>query len=97
MSAERPLLAALVLGLGLSACTPYLERRETVSFHAGDAVAANRAIHTIDPWPAEAVRTDIPHSGRKIADAIERYHLPPKGLGGPPPIILAPMGAAPPP
>jgi hypothetical protein len=97
VSAEPKLLAALALGLAVSACTPYLERRETVSFHAGDAVAANRAIHTIDPWPAAASRTDIPHSGRKIADAIERYHLPPKSAGGPPPILLAPLGAPPPP
>ena len=72
--ALRPLrLAAAVLALSAAACTEYVERRETIAAHAGNAVAANRAIHTIDPWPAASADTDIPVSGRRIVDAIERY------------------------
>ena len=72
--ALRPLrLAAAVLALSAAACTEYVERRETIAAHAGNAVAANRAIHTIDPWPASSADTDIPASGRRIVDAIERY------------------------
>ena len=66
-------LAAAALALSASACTEYVERRETIAAHAGNAVAANRAIHTIDPWPAASARTDIETSGRRIVDAIERY------------------------
>ena len=72
--ALRPLrLAAAVLALSAAACTEYVERRETIAAHAGNAVAANRAIHFIDPWPAASADTDIPVSGRRIVDAIERY------------------------
>jgi hypothetical protein len=51
----------------------WLVRRETVSYQAGDAVAWNKAIHTIDPWPASSADTTIPVSGRRVARAIERY------------------------
>ena len=30
----------------------YLDRRDTVSFAAGDAVATNKVTHMVDPWPA---------------------------------------------
>ena len=66
-------IAAAVLALSAAACTEYVERRETIAAHAGNAVAANRAIHTVDPWPAASADTDIPVSGRRIVDAIERY------------------------
>jgi hypothetical protein len=65
--------AAAALALSACACTEYVERRETIAAHAGNAVAANRAIHTIDPWPAASARTDIETSGRRIVEAIERY------------------------
>jgi hypothetical protein len=66
-------LAAAALALSAAACTDYVERRETIAAHAGNAVAANRAIHIIDPWPAASADTGIETSGRRIADAIERY------------------------
>ena len=89
------LAAAAVLALSAAACTEYVERRETIAAHAGNAVAANRAIHTIDPWPAASANTDISVSGRRIVDAIERYEAPrPPGGAGPaaPPIMAIPMG-----
>ena len=72
--ALRPLrlAAAAALAVSVMACTEYVERRETVAAHAGNAVAANRALHTIDPWPAASADTRIETSGRRIADAIER-------------------------
>jgi hypothetical protein len=67
-------IAALVSTLFLGACTDmYLDRRDTVSFGAGDAVAANKAIQTIDPWPAYAGRTEIAYDGERAAAAAERY------------------------
>ena len=45
-------LAATTL---LGACTDmYLDRRDTVSFGAGDAVAANKVTHMVDPWPVRS-------------------------------------------
>jgi hypothetical protein len=88
---------AAALALSAAACTEYLDRRETVSFHAGDAPAANRAVHTIDPWPAAASRTTIEHDGERIARAIEKYKLG-SANGGPPPSTLAiPIMPPPPP
>jgi hypothetical protein len=98
----RPSRLALAAALAYTAaaCTGYVERRETIAAHAGNAVAWNRAVHTIDPWPASAVRTEIEVSGRRVVDAIERYEAPkpPNGNGGAPAIMAIPMGMpAPPP
>jgi hypothetical protein len=79
-------VATLVSTLTLGACTDmYLDRRDTVSFGAGDAVAANQAIQTIDPWPVYSGRTAIAYDGERSAAAAERYRTnkvtPPRGMG----------------
>jgi hypothetical protein len=43
----------------LASCAEYMNRRDTVSIRAGDAVEANKAIHEISPWPPYVERTDI--------------------------------------
>ena len=64
-------LAATTL---LGACTDmYLDRRDTVSFAAGDAVATNKVTHMIDPWPARAGDRNIAFDGERMATAAERY------------------------
>lgn len=94
-NADRPIMLSLALAAALAAfasgCTSeYVERRETLALHAGNAAAANRAIHTIDPWPAAAARADIDVSGRRMVDAIERYEAPkPQGGGGAAPSMVA--------
>jgi len=70
--------AALVATLGattlLGACTDmYLDRRDTVSFGAGDAVAANKVTQMVDPWPVRAGDRNIGHDGERMAAAAERY------------------------
>ena len=63
-------LAAPLLG----ACTDmYLDRRDTVSFGAGDAVAVNKVTQMIDPWPARAGDRNIMHDGERMQIAAERY------------------------
>jgi hypothetical protein len=59
--------------IALGACTDYLDRRETVSYSAGNAVAYNQAVHMIDPWPAHAKNTRIDTSGERMARAVRRY------------------------
>ncbi len=74
-SKSRGLTAlALAAPLLLGACTDmYLDRRDTVSFGAGDAVAVNKITHMVDPWPVRAGDRNIPHDGERMAAAAERY------------------------
>jgi hypothetical protein len=67
-------LAALAAATLLGACTDmYLDRRDTVSFGAGDATAANKVTHMVDPWPVRAGDRNIMHDGERMAGAAERY------------------------
>ena len=64
-------LAATTL---LGACTDmYLDRRDTVSFAAGDAVAVNKITQMIDPWPPYAGNRNIAFDGERMQAAAERY------------------------
>jgi hypothetical protein len=70
----RRLLAALACAAPLLGCThQYVDRRDSVSFAAGDAMAANRVAQMVDPWPAEAANRNIPHNGQRMQRAVERY------------------------
>ena len=85
-------LAAAALALsGLLAGCQSLERRDTLTLQSGDAVAWNRTIHTIDPWPSASNDTVIPTSGRRIARAVEIYESGPT----PQPAAAAPEGLVP--
>jgi len=69
-------LTALALGATtlLGACTDmYLDRRDSVSFAAGDAVAANKVTHMIDPWPVHSGNRNIAFDGERMQAAAERY------------------------
>jgi hypothetical protein len=70
----RALSAALVISSVLAGCSDlYIDRRETVSFGAGDAVAADATLQTIDPWPPGSENRDFKTNGPRVAGAIERY------------------------
>lgn len=62
----------------------YRSRRDGISQDAGDAIANNKAIHTIDPWPYHANDANLETSGRRIEHAITRYQTDkvkdPRGL-----------------
>jgi hypothetical protein len=87
-------LVLLTAFAAVAGCTEYVERRETIAAHAGNAVAWNRTVHMVDPWPAAAARTDIAVSGRRVVDAIERYEAPKPttGNGSAPPVMAIPIG-----
>ena len=77
-SATRPFVATAVLcailGAMLGGCSDiYYDRRDTISLASGEAMAANRVTHTIDPWPAHASKRTIAYNGEKAAVASERY------------------------
>jgi hypothetical protein len=52
----------------------WFERRDSITLQAGDAVASNKAIQMADPWPPYVANRDIPFSGIKMDQAIDRYH-----------------------
>jgi hypothetical protein len=64
---------AVLLGAILGGCSEYLDRRDPIMPHSGEAVAANRVAHMIDPWPPASARRSIAYNGEKAATAAERY------------------------
>ena len=66
-----------MLCLTLSGCTQYqnryLEREDTVTLSAGDAVASNAALQIPTPWPRYSNDTTIAMDGERIARAVARY------------------------
>ena len=66
--------AAALLALALCACEHdrYTDRRDQVTFGSGDAVAANKAMHIIDPWPRAARTIEHGMSGEQAEAAMER-------------------------
>ncbi|TMJ03945.1 MAG: hypothetical protein E6G97_08085 [Alphaproteobacteria bacterium] len=70
----RGAILALAATTLLGACTDmYLDRRDTVSFAAGDAPASNKVTHMVDPWPLYAGDRNIAYDGERMAAAAERY------------------------
>ena len=73
-SATKRDAAAALLGAMLGGCSEYyFDRRDTVTLHSGDAMAANRVTQMIDPWPAASGQRNIAYNGEKAATASERY------------------------
>jgi hypothetical protein len=70
----------------LAGCSDiYYDRRETVASGAGDAVASNIAVQTVDPWPANVGNTRLSMNGDRAVLAAQRYRanrvIPPRGTG----------------
>lgn len=79
------IIAGCGLALLLAGCAEeYHARRDTRTLNGGDAIAYNRALQTIDPWPAHAGNVDIPGDGQRMVIAVDRYKtnqsLSPQGL-----------------
>ncbi len=77
-SAIARLVAALLgiaaLGAALGGCSDlYWDRRDAIALSAGDAIAANEAAQTIDPWPPHSGNTSVAFNGQKMQSAVERY------------------------
>ena len=67
-------VAAATLGTALGGCSQlYWDRRDTVALSAGDAIAANAAEQTIDPWPPFSGNPNLPFNGQRMQAAAERY------------------------
>lgn len=70
----KTIAAAALLGITLSGCSDiYTDRRDMVSLASGEAMAANRVTHIIDPWPPASAKKNFAYNGEKAAAASERY------------------------
>ena len=70
----RTILLGVVLGTLLAGCSDmYYDRRESVTFQAGDAPKANIVAQTIDPWSRASANRNIDYNGERMQKAIERY------------------------
>jgi hypothetical protein len=76
-------LALLALPAGC-ADYAYLNNNDSVVLGAGDSIAFNQAVHTIDPWPAGVYRKHIPSNSDRAVVIYKRYEAGPaaKGSGG---------------
>jgi hypothetical protein len=67
-------IAGIALGTSLGGCSDiYYARRDTIALSQGDAIAANEAVQTVDPWPAQSGNKNIGFNGEKMQSAVERY------------------------
>lgn len=53
----------------------YLERKDSITFAHGDAVATNVAVQTADPWPRGSRDNNIPMDPVKAERAIQQYRM----------------------
>ena len=61
-------------GLFLGGCSDiYYDRRETIALGGDDALASNRAIHMVDPWPRHSENRNLAFNGQRSQSAVERY------------------------
>ena len=73
-NAGRAIAAVVALGALLAGCSDiYYDRREAVSFSAGDAVAANQVEQMVDPWPTHSNNRDLAFNGERMQRAVECY------------------------
>jgi len=98
--ATRTSLALTLAGLVLGGCSEYLDRRDTISLASGEAMAANRVAHMVDPWPAASGNRDIASNGQRAATAAARYRtgrvIPPRNATTSQTYSAQPVQAAPP-
>ena len=74
VSKTKTATAAVLLSAVLGGCSDhYFDRRDTVTLYSGEAMAANRVTHMVDPWPPYSGQTRLVYSGEKAAVASERY------------------------
>jgi hypothetical protein len=74
VSVTKTITAAVLLGAMLGGCSDiYWDRRDTITLHSGEAMAANVVTETIDPWSKASGNRNIAYSGEKAAVAAERY------------------------
>ncbi len=81
---KRLISVSAVLGFTvvISGCNQSLARRDSISSSFGNALAANTALQTVDPWSRRVENTHIHTDGTNASNAIESYRTPPPASSG---------------
>ena len=71
----KAVVPAALIAAALGGCSSdiYLDRRDGISLASGDAQAANRVAHMIDPWPPASANRNIAFEGERMQAAAERH------------------------
>ncbi|MFD2345238.1 pilus assembly protein [Sinorhizobium terangae] len=93
---KRALLVIAAASL-VSGCADYLNHRDTITFGLGNAVEANKGIHTQEPFPRVAQNTRIASDGKVINRVIRNYQGGGNGGAAPTPTAVILPGATMPP
>lgn len=73
-SVSRAVSLTVLLASLLAGCSDlYFDRRETIAFDGGDAVAANAAQQTVNPWPRNSFNNHLAFNGQRMQHAVECY------------------------
>lgn len=65
-------LACALAAVNLTGCTQ-AEYIDTINLDAGNAIAVNKAVQTIDPWPRHAFKKHQRTNGTRVANGYETY------------------------
>jgi hypothetical protein len=71
--AGTALIFSLLSGCSSDQLYEHRAHTDTVTEGAGNAVAANRAIQTIDAWPTYSQKTEVDMDGKRALAAVRRY------------------------
>lgn len=86
---KRALLVLAMTSL-VSGCADYLNHRDSITFGLGNAMEANKGIHTQDPFPRVAQNTHIATDGKVVHRVVRSY----QGGGGAPAFVIPPVPGA---
>ena len=67
------LIFLLLSGCSSDQLYEYRAHTDTVTEGAGNAVAVNRAIHSLDTWPTYSQKTEVEMDGKRALAAVRRY------------------------
>ena len=75
------LIFLLLSGCSSDQLYEYRAHTDTVTEGAGNAVAVNRAVHSIDTWPTYSQKTEVEMDGKRALAAVRRYENNSKSSG----------------
>ncbi|MBB4184378.1 hypothetical protein GGE07_001004 [Sinorhizobium terangae] len=79
----------------LSSCADYLNHRDTITFGLGNAVEANKGIHTQEAFPRVAQNTRIASDGKVIHRAMRTYQGEGQAAAPAPSAVILPTATPP--
>ncbi len=72
LGTNASVIFCLAITLLISGCRDN-DYADTINLSAGDAIARNKAVQTIDPWPRSAFKKHHSTNGQRISRAYDKY------------------------